>query len=255
LKNTFTILGCGSSLGAPWITNFNGKLKKNKKNIRTRCCAHIQKGNLSILIDTSPDIKYQFLQNKINTLDAIVYTHEHADQTSGIFEMRPFFWKNKKKIPVYGSIRTISELKKQYTFCFSQRHGYKPIMKANSIKNKFIIKKGNTNLNLDSFDVTHGMIKATGFVFDKIAYISDCNKISNKSLKKLKNLNFLIIDCLRKDKHPSHFNYDDALKLINLIKPKKSILTNLHVDLDYFKLKKKLPKNIIPAYDGLNFNF
>jgi phosphoribosyl 1,2-cyclic phosphate phosphodiesterase len=128
-------------------------------------------------------------------------------------------------------------------------------MKANSIKNKFIIKKGNTNLNLDSFDVNHGMIKATGFVFDKIGYISDCNKISNKSLKKLKNLNFLIIDCLRKDKHPSHFNYDDALKLINLIKPKKSILTNLHVDLDYFKLKKKLPNNIIPAYDGLNFNF
>ncbi|MDB2344851.1 MBL fold metallo-hydrolase [Candidatus Pelagibacter bacterium] len=255
MKNTFTILGCGSSLGAPWITNFNGKLKKNEKNIRTRCCAHIQKGNLSILIDTSPDIKYQFLKNKINTLDAIVYTHEHADQTSGIFEMRPFFWKNKKKIPVYGSPRTISELKEKYTFCFSQRHGYQPIMKANNIKNKFIIKKGNTSLNFDSIDVTHGMIKATGFVFDKIAYISDCNKISNKFLKKLKNLNFLIIDCLRKDKHPSHFNYDDALKLINLIKPKKSILTNLHVDLDYFKLKKKLPKNIIPAYDGLNFNF
>ena len=99
------------------------------------------------------------------------------------------------------------------------------------------------------------MIKATGFVFDKIAYISDCNKISNKALKKLKNLNFLIVDCLRNDKHPSHFNYDDALKLINKIKPKKSILTNLHVDLDYFKLMKKLPKNIIPAYDGLSFNF
>ena len=255
MKNIFTILGCGSSLGAPWITNFNGNLKKNKKNVRTRCCAHIKKGDLSVLIDTSPDIKYQFLRNKINSLDAIIYTHEHADQTSGIFEMRPFFWKNKKKIPVYGSSRTISELKKKYTFCFSQRHGYKPIMKANTIKNKFIIQKTNTNLNIDSFDVTHGMIKATGFVFDKIAYISDCNQISNKALKKLKNLNFLIIDCLRLNKHPSHFNYDDALKLINKIKPKKSILTNLHVDLDYFKLKKKLPKNIIPAYDGLSFNF
>ena len=255
MKNTFTILGCGSSLGAPWITNYNGVLKKNKKNVRTRCCAHIQKGDLSVLIDTSPDIKYQFLRNKISKLDAIIYTHEHADQTSGIFEMRPFFWKNKKKIPVYGSSRTISELKEKYTFCFSQRHGYKPIMKSKIIKNKFIIKKGNSNLYLDSFDVTHGMIKATGFVFDKIAYISDCNKISNKALKKLKNLNFLIIDCLRKNKHPSHFNYDDALKLINKIKPKKSILTNLHVDLDYSKLKKKLPNNIIPAYDGLSFNF
>ena len=255
MKNLFTILGCGSSLGAPWITNFNGNLKKNKKNIRTRCCAHIQKGNLSVLIDTSPDIKSQFLRNKITSLYAIIYTHEHADQTSGIFEMRPFFWKNKKKIPVYGSLRTIRELKDKYTFCFSERHGYKPIMKANTVKNKFIIKKGTNNLNIDPFDVTHGMINATGFVFDKIAYISDCNKISKQSIKKLNNLNFLIIDCLKKDKHPSHFNYDDALNLIKIIKPKKSILTNLHVDLDYFNLKKKLPKNIIPAYDGLSFNF
>ena len=99
------------------------------------------------------------------------------------------------------------------------------------------------------------MIKATGYIFDKIAYISDCNKISNKNIKKLFNLNYLIIDCLNIKKHPSHFNLDDALDLIEIIKPKKSILTNLHVDLDYFILKKKLPKNIIPAYDGLSFNF
>jgi phosphoribosyl 1,2-cyclic phosphate phosphodiesterase len=255
LKNSFTILGCGSSLGAPWITNYNANLKNKSKNIRSRCCAHIQKGNLSVLIDTSPDIKYQFLSNRINSLDAIIYTHEHADQTSGIFEMRPFFWKNKKKIPIYGSPRTISELKKKYTFCFSQRHGYRPIMKAYKVKNKFIIKKKNNNLIIEPIDVIHGMIKATGFIFNKVAYISDCNMIPNKSLNKLLNLNYLIIDCLRKDKHPSHFNYEDALSLIKIIKPKKSILTNLHVDLDYFKLKKKLPKNIIPAFDGLSFNF
>ena len=97
MKKKFTILGSGSSLGAPWITNYRGNLKKNPKNIRTRCCAHIQYGNLSVLIDTSPDIKNQFLKNRIKNLDAIIYTHEHADQTSGIFEMRPFFWKNKKK--------------------------------------------------------------------------------------------------------------------------------------------------------------
>ena len=118
--NKFTILGCGSSLGSPWITNFKGKLSNNKKNIRSRCCAHIQKGNLSLLIDTSPDIKYQLLKNKIKSLDAILYTHEHSDQTSGIFEMRPFFWKNKKKIPIYGSRRTIRELNNKYTFCFKK---------------------------------------------------------------------------------------------------------------------------------------
>ena len=119
--NRFTILGCGSSLGSPWITNYSARLKKKSKNIRTRCCAHIQKGNLSVLIDTSPDIKFQFLSNKIRSLDAIIYTHEHADQTSGIFEMRPFFWKNKKKIPVYASKKTIKELKDKYTFCFSEK--------------------------------------------------------------------------------------------------------------------------------------
>tara|TARA_B100001057_G_scaffold216451_1_gene216761 strand:- start:98 stop:865 length:768 start_codon:yes stop_codon:yes gene_type:complete len=255
LINKFTILGCGSSLGSPWITNFSGKLRKSPKNIRTRCCAHIQKGNLSILIDTSPDIKYQFLKNKIKSLDAVIYTHEHSDQTTGIFEMRPFFWKNKKKIPVYGSLRTIKQLQDKYTFCFKRRFGYKPIMSANVVKKKFKIYKLNNVVEIVPFDVTHGMIKATGYLFDKIAYISDCNKISKKISKKLMNLDFLIIDCLRKNKHPSHFNYDDAMNFIKLVKPKKTILTNLHIDLDYFKLKKKLPKNIIPAYDGLSFNF
>ena len=253
--NRFTILGCGSSLGSPWITNYSARLKKKSKNIRTRCCAHIQKDNLSVLIDTSPDIKFQFLSNKIRSLDAIIYTHEHADQTSGIFEMRPFFWKNKKKIPVYASNKTIKELKNKYTFCFSQRHGYKPIMKANIIKKKFLIKKDDTQLFVEAFEVAHGMIKSTGYRFDDIAYISDCNKIGNSVSKKLLNLKYLIIDCLRKEKHPSHFNFDDAISFIKLVNPQKAILTNLNVDMDYFDLKKKLPKHIIPAFDGLNVNF
>ena len=255
MKNKFTILGCGSSLGSPWITNYKAKLKDDPKNMRTRCCAHIQKGDLSILIDTSPDIKQQFLKNNIKSLDAIIYTHEHADQTTGIFEMRPFYWKNNKEIPVYGSARTIKNLKRTYTFCFTPKDGYKPIMKANIVKKQFKIQKKKIELNIESFDVTHGMIKATGYLFDKIAYISDCNRISKKVANKLMSLDFLIIDCLRINKHPSHFNYDDAINFIKLVKPKKAILTNLHIDLDYFLLKKKLPKDIIPAYDGLTFNF
>ena len=255
MKNKFTILGCGSSLGSPWITNYMGKLKKDKKNIRTRCCAHIQKKDLSVLIDTSPDIKYQFLKNKINSLDAIMYTHEHSDQTSGIFEMRPIFWKNKKKIPIFGSKRTITELRSKYSFCFSKRYGYKPIMRAKIINNNFSISKGKTNIKVKAFDVSHGLIKATGFVMEKIGYISDCKSIPKKSLKKLFGLNVLIIDCLKIEKHPSHLNLEESLKLIKSLNPKKSILTNLHTDLDYFELKKILPKNVLPAFDGMSFGF
>ena len=255
MRNKFTILGCGSSLGSPWITNHLGNLKNTKKNIRTRCCAHIYYKGLSILIDTSPDIKYQFLANKIISLDCILYTHEHADQTSGIFEMRPFFWKNKQKIPVYGSKRTIKSLLNKYTFCFKPRSGYKPIMIAKIIKNNFSINIRNKNFKAKAFDVNHGMIKATGFLFSKIAYISDCNRIPNSSLKSLYGLKYLIVDCLKINKHPSHFNFNDAMELVKLIKPKKTILTNLHTDLDYHDLKKKLPKNIVPAFDGLSFNF
>ena len=256
MKNTFTILGCGSSLGSPWITNYWSKLNKNNpKNIRTRCCAHFNYKGMSVLIDTSPDIRAQFLKNKINNVDAIMYTHEHADQTAGIFEMRPFFWKNKIKIPVYGSKRTITELIKKNRFCFFRRYGYKPIMKANIIKNTFNLIKKNITLPINSFDVDHGLIKSTAYVLKDVAYISDCNKISVKSYKYLSNLNYLIIDCLREAKHPTHFNFEESMRIINILKPKKAILTNLHNDLDYNKLKKKLPSNIIPAFDGLKFNF
>ena len=107
----FTILGCGSSLGSPWITNNWGKLNKNNKfNIRTRCSAHIKKGDLSILIDTSPDIKKQILDNKIKNIDGVLYTHEHADQTSCIFELRPFFWQNKKPINIYADAKTLNQI-------------------------------------------------------------------------------------------------------------------------------------------------
>ena len=128
-------------------------------------------------------------------------------------------------------------------------------MKSYKIKNTFLIKKKSHKIKIKPFEIQHGLIKATGYVFNKIAYLSDCNKIPAKSMKNLKGLNYLIIDCLRKTKHPSHFNYEEAIKLIKDLKPKKAILTNLHVDLDYNKLKKELPKNIIPAYDGLTFNF
>ena len=263
MKTKFIILGCGNSMGVPRIDGYWGKCKKNnKKNIRTRCSAIIIKGNNSILIDTSPDIKKQFISNQLKKLSTVLYTHEHADQTSGLFELRPFTFGKKKfknqtvrQINVYGNMKTINTLKNKYDFCFKEKNGYFPILKSNVIKNNFFIKKNRKKIKINSFDVQHGEIKATAYVFQKIAYLSDCNSIPSKFMHNLYDLNYLIIDCLKRKKHPSHFNYDEVLELIKILKPKKAILTNLHTDLDYDYLKKKLPKNIIPAFDGLSFNF
>ena len=247
------ILGCGSSVGSPWITNNWGKCdKKNPKNIRTRCSALIKQNNLSVLIDTSPDIKKQILENKINDIDYVLYTHEHADQTNGIFELRPFFWKRNKKIDIYAEKKTLKLLKYRHDYCFYGKEWYTPILKGHIVKNKFTLTKNKNKIKFSSFDVSHGKIKSRAYVFNKTAYLSDCDGIYTKDIKKLLNLNYLIIDCLKINPHPSHFNLNQAIETSNILKPKKTILTNLHTDLDYNFLKKKLPKNIIPAYDGLS---
>ena len=256
MKNKFTILGCGSSLGSPWMNQHWGNCNKNnKKNIRTRCCAHIQYKDISILIDTSPDIRQQLISNKINDVDAIIYTHEHADQTAGIFEFRPIYFKKRKKIPIYCNENTKRRLFSAYPWLFKSSKLYPQIMEIKNTRSNFFIKKKNSKINFKSLDVIHGSVKTRGYLFNKIAYISDCKKIPENSLKKLKNLDLLAIDCFRNLSHITHLDLTSTLKIINNLKPKKAILINMHVDLDYDYLMKKLPKNITPAYDGLKINF
>ena len=256
-KDKIIILGSGSSVGVPRIDGYWGKAnKRNIKNNRTRCSIYIKHKNLNILIDTSPDIRSQLLKNKITKIDNVIYTHDHADQTHGINELRPFFWKNKKKIDIYTNRNTAKTLYKSFTYLFTKKSKfYNPILKMNIIKKKFFINKNKNKIFFEPIIVDHGDTKAYGYVFKKIAYISDCNFISKKELRKLYNLNILIIDCLKFKKHKTHLNYNEAIKYIKILNPKKTILTNLHSDIDYIKLKNKLSKltnNIVPAYDGMN---
>jgi len=255
MKTKLIILGCGSSVGVPRIDGFWGKCnKRNKKNSRTRCSAIIIKGNNSILIDTSPDIKIQLLSNKIKNISSVLFTHEHADQTNGIFELRPFFWKNKKKIDIYGNFKTINFLRLRYEYLFKRISDYPPIIKANIVKKKFFLGNKKEKVFFKSISAKHGKTQSLIYLFEKIAYISDSKDLSIINLKDLKNLNYLIIDCLRFKKHPTHFNFDEALFVHHCLKPKKTILTNLHHDIDYNFLLRKLPKNVLPAYDGLSIN-
>ena len=252
MKTTLIILGSGSSIGTPRIDGHWGKCKKIKKNFRTRCSALIQRGKNIVLIDTSPDLRYQFLKNKIKNLSSVIYTHEHADQTHGINELRPFFWKNKKKINVYGDLKTINILKKQFGYCFKKaKTAYPPILKANIINKKFFLGNNSERIHFKTITLTHGKIKSLGYIFENTAYLSDCNKISTSAIKQLFGLKYLILDCLKIKRHPSHFNLEEALAIAKLLKPKKTILTNLHHDLDYNYLLNKVPSNVIPAYDGL----
>ena len=254
----FIILGCGSSMGVPRIDSFFGNCDpKNKKNYRTRCSALLKANKTNILIDSSPDLRNQLLRHKIKKIDKVFYSHMHADQTHGINDLRIFYLKNKKPLPIYADNITSTYLFKTFTYCFKRmNNGYPPTLKLNKIKNKFHINDGyKKKIFVQAIKVKHGDVESVCYIFDKkIAYISDVSDIAKKDFKFFKNLNYLIIDCLWYKYHPSHFNLEHSLEFIKKFSPKKAILTNLHSDLDYKELKKKLPKNVIPAHDGLTIN-
>ena len=255
MRIKFIILGCGSSFGVPRADGSWGKCNpKEKRNYRTRCSALISSNQKNILIDTSPDIKFQLLKNKIKNIDSVFYTHQHADQTHGINELRAFFINKGVKLPVYGDNQTKKYLLSSFKYCFNDSLDYPAILKFNNLKKIHKFNNGRNKIVIKNINVKHGMIDSKCYIInDKCAYASDVNKIHNKDIKKLTNLKYFIVDCLRFKFHPSHFNLSDVFKITQKIKPKKTILTNLHSDVDYLVLKKKLPKNMVPAYDGMNF--
>jgi phosphoribosyl 1,2-cyclic phosphate phosphodiesterase len=251
----FVILGCGSSMGIPRPDGYFGNCDpKNKKNYRTRCSALIKTKEETVLIDTSPDLRQQLINNDIKNIDKVFYSHMHADQTHGINDLRVFFIKKKRAIPVYADKPTQNYLKKAFGYCFANNNkSYPAILKLNSISDNLYIKEGFKKLRVQPIKVQHGEVNSICYIIDnKLAYISDVNKIKKSNYRYFRKLKYLIIDCLWIKNHPSHLNLENCLKLIKEFEPQKTILTNLHSDLDYNYLKGILPKNVVPAYDGLS---
>ncbi|MDA7583205.1 MBL fold metallo-hydrolase [Candidatus Pelagibacter sp.] len=249
----FTILGCGSSMGVPRADGFSGNCNlNNKKNFRTRCSALIKFNNQNILIDTSPDLRSQLLKCKVKSIDKVFYTHLHADQTHGINDLRPFFIINKKKIPVFADAATSKFLNSTFKYCFKTLGDYPATLDLNKLKKKHIFKVKSQKIIIESIPSKHGKIKSVCYLINKkLAYASDTSLFYKKDYKKLMKLDYLIVDCLWYKNHPAHFNLEQVLKLVKILLPRKTILTNMHSDIDYDKIKKKLPKNIIPGYDGM----
>ncbi len=250
----FIILGCGSSMGVPRPDGFFGNCDpNNKKNYRTRCSALLQTTDENVLIDTSPDLRYQLLKHNIKKIDKVYYSHMHGDQTHGINDLRSFFINRKKPINVYADKDTSKHLTHSFSYCFNNHSSeYPATLKMNNLNDNMYSIDKDRKIKIKYVEVEHGNVKSNCFIIDKkLAYISDVSKIFEKDYNYFKNLEYLIIDCLWYKYHPSHFNLEKSLEMINLFSPNNSILTNLHTDLDYNVLKKQLPKKILPAHDGL----
>tara|TARA_B110000259_G_scaffold171737_1_gene203490 strand:+ start:84 stop:857 length:774 start_codon:yes stop_codon:yes gene_type:complete len=249
----FILLGSGSSMGVPRADgDFGNCDPKNKKNYRTRCSALIKFNKENILIDTSPDLRQQLIFNNIKFINKVFYTHLHADQTHGINDLRAFFLKNKKQLPVYADKKTAKYLLSTFKYCFKSTTTYPSTLTLNTLKKKIVLNCDNENLIIKAIPVKHGNIESVCYLLNnELAYASDISLIYKKDINLFKNLRYFIIDCLWLKKHPAHFNLEQVLDIVKIIKPKKTILTNMHSDLDYNSLKKILPKNIIPGFDGM----
>lgn len=244
------ILGSGSSFGVPLIGNRFGKCDENNpKNYRLRPSIIVYYKNKNILIDTSPDLRYQLLQANCQKIDAVLYTHMHADHIHGINDLRSLSLISKNKIPAWGSKETIEYLTDNFSYIFKSTKLYEPIMFANLISENFKVY----DFEIISFQHNHGNIDCTTYRINNFSYSTDIKKFYEGSLDKLKNTNIWVIGCLRMDSHPNHASFDQIIEYINYVKPKKTYLTHLTGLMDYDELLKRCPNNVEPAYDGLEF--
>ena len=213
----FIILGCGSSMGVPRPDGFFGNCDpKNKKNYRTRCSALIQTSNENILIDTAPDLRQQLLRHKIKKVNRVLFSHMHGDQTHGINDLRSFYIKYKNQINVYADKSTSKYLNRTFSYIFnSYSKEYPATLKLNTLPKNILTKDKKRKINIKTVEVEHGKVKSNCFIINKkLAYISDVSKIYDKDFKFFKNLKYLIIDCLWYNPHPSHFNLETSLLMI-----------------------------------------
>lgn len=261
----FTILGCGSSGGVPRADGNWGACDPHEpKNRRTRCSLMVRlpgdqppETQTSLLIDTSPDLVWQTSGAGLKRLDGVLLTHDHADQVHGIDDIRAFAIRQRALVPVWMDTATEVSLLSRFGYIFQGSGGYPAIAMARRLAphgDAWRIEGPSGAIPITTFDQQHGSIRSVGYRFGDVAYSSDVDGLSDEAFAALKNLDVWIVDALRDTPHPSHSHVAQSLAWIERVKPRRAILTNLHVDLDYAALKARLPAGVEPAHDGLRFS-
>ena len=260
MTTTLTILGCGSSGGVPRIGGDWGLCDPaNPRNRRLRCSILLEKteesGTTRVLIDTAPDLREQMLGVGVGEIDGVCFSHEHADHTHGIDELRGFYLRQRRRVPIWADEPTMAMLKRRFSYCFETAAGsdYPPVVMPALIEpsREMTITGAGGTISTTPFLVNHGNVDALGFRFGKAAYTPDLNGIPEASVPYLSDLDLWIVDALKRTPHPSHFCLEDTLQAIARLKPRRAILTNMHNDMDYDTLRAELPAGVEPAYDGL----
>jgi phosphoribosyl 1,2-cyclic phosphate phosphodiesterase len=254
MSDQLTLLGVGASAGTPVVgCECNTCKSTNKKNYRTRCSSVLSlKNGKNILIDTSPDLRLQSLREGLKSVDAVLFTHHHADHCHGIDDLRAFCQINKKQIPLYGNQFSMDELNKKFQYAMVEPNGFweTPILKPNVINEPFDL----FGLTIEPIPVFHGKSLIHGYRLGNMAYLTDVSKIPDSSMEQLQNLDVLLLDCLRNEPHPTHFSYRESIDVAVELGAKKTFLIHMTHDLEYDALSKKLPESIYVGYDGLKIN-
>ncbi len=249
LKITF--LGTGTSQGIPVIGSTHPVcLSDNPKDKRLRVSVLVSWDTYTFVIDCGPDFRQQMLRANCNAIDGVIFTHEHADHTAGLDDIRPFFFRQ-GDIDIYAHKRVLGELQKRFAYIFTTKDKYPgvPNVIEHEIKNTpFKLK----NIDVIPIEGYHHKLQVFGYRFKDFAYLTDMKTIAEKELEKLYNLDVLVINALREEAHISHFNLDEALSIIDRVKPKKAYLTHISHYLGFHdEVEKKLPENVFLAYDEL----
>ena len=260
MSQVITILGCGSSGGVPRVGQGWGACDpRNPRNRRRRCSILVERrseaGATTVLVDTSPDARAQLIDANVTRLDAILMTHAHADHTHGIDDVRPLVILARKRIDMYMDAPTSVTVNASFGYIFQTPQGsnYPALLNEKRLTPgaPCVIDGPGGAIEATPFALRHGEIDALGFRFGDIAYTPDVITIPDAALPFLENLDCWIIDALRHTRHPSHFSVEEALHWVARMKPRRAILTNLHTDLDYARLKADVPKNVDVAFDGM----